>query len=40
MQITDYTFANITARPFLTLNDANNLRITQTDLRENRQICL
>ena len=24
MQITDYTFANITARPFMTVNDVNN----------------
>ena len=31
MQITDYTFANITARPFMTVGDANNKGILTED---------
>lgn len=40
MQITDYTFTNITARPFLTLNDANNKWIFTDNTKHVIDVCM
>lgn len=40
MQITEYTFANITARPFLTLNDANNKWIFTDKTKHIIDVCM
>lgn len=40
MQITDYTFANITTRPFLTLNDANNKWIFTDKTKHVFDVCM
>ena len=40
MQITEYTFANITARPFLTLNDANNKWIFTDKTKHVIDVCM
>lgn len=40
MQITDYTFANITARPFLTLNDASNKWIFTDKTKHVIDVCM
>lgn len=40
MQITNYTFANITARPFLTLNDANNPWILTDSTKHIIDVCM
>lgn len=40
MQITDYTFANITARPFLTLNDAYNKWIFTDSTKHVIDVCM
>ena len=40
MQITDYTFANITARPFLTLNEVNNTWIFTDNTKHVIDVCM
>lgn len=40
MQITDYTFANITARPFMTVGDANNKWILTEDTKHVINVCM
>jgi hypothetical protein len=40
MQITDYTFANITARPFMTMNDVNNQWIFTDETKHVVNVCM
>ena len=40
MQITEYQFANITARPFMTLNDVNNKWIFTDRTRHILDVCM